>query len=108
MLTIKNEGLEVSESLAENHLSEPPNPGKEFFRIYPNPSTGVFTLDFQTTENSHDATILIYNTMGKRVTEIQVQLEKQHQINLSSQKPGIYLVRVVCAEKTGTIRIIKQ
>lgn len=61
----------------------------EFIKIYPNPSTGVFIINFHETENH----IQIINLMGSVVFE-QIYYQTEVQIDLSNLIEGIYIAKI--------------
>jgi photosystem II stability/assembly factor-like uncharacterized protein len=85
-----------------------PDAGTIQFRLYPNPTTGTFTL-----EQSGDATVQnlkveIYSMLGERIISDNIIAEKKHQFMLGNVPTGIYLVRILAGEKFETIKLIKQ
>ena len=60
--------------------------------VYPNPSTGVFTMQLSGT--SRQSTVEVYNMVGEKVYSQLTTLNSQFSIDLSNQAPGIYLYRV--------------
>lgn len=65
------------------------------FNIYPNPSNGLFTIDFGTEEKG--AIIEIYNMLGQNA--VNEHLNGKHTIlDLSDNPAGIYLCRIISAQ----------
>ena len=79
-----------------------------FFRIYPNPSTGIFTLELKEVAESSDIAIEIYSLIGEKIAKLNMYTSLTYQINLTDRLPGIYLVKVMQNKKIGTIKLIKQ
>jgi len=79
-----------------------------FFRIYPNPSTGIFTLELEEVAEFSDIVIEIYTLMGEKITKLNTYTSLTYQINLTDRLPGIYLVKVMQNKKIGSIKLIKQ
>ncbi len=80
-----------------------------FFRVYPNPTKGDFTVEL-TTHEFFDApiTIEVIGMRGetlKRITDIN---QHQHQLSLKGHHPGVYMIRVQCGDVIGIERIIKR
>lgn len=76
-------------------------------RIYPNPFNPATTVVLQS-QQSADARIEVFNMAGQRVYAAGLRLQPgatPHQLNLSRQSSGIYLVRVSAAGQTQQARI---
>jgi hypothetical protein len=67
--------------------------------IYPNPSTGIFTI----TTNQQIQIIKIYNLIGELIIQTKSQT-----IDLTDQPNGIYLVQIETDRTTFNQKIIKQ
>jgi ligand-binding sensor domain-containing protein len=85
---------------------------KEAINIYPNPSNGIFTLQFlgdvSPSLNSHNI-VEVYNVLGEKVSSISSQVD-ENIINLSNQPNGVYLYRVVSenGDLAGEGKIVVQ
>lgn len=73
------------------------------FRIFPNPSTGQFTL--QNVNLPDENKIEVYNMIGEWVYEAKIY-DKQTTIDLSYQPPGVYILYLGSAEKTIVRKLI--
>ncbi len=82
-LVTENNNLEIS----NNNIS-----------IYPNPTTGVFTIKAEEVES-----IEVINIQGK-----QIYKGKETEIDLSTQPKGIYIIKVITDKQTITQKLIKQ
>jgi len=69
------------------------NHPRQNFEIYPNPTTGVLFIknDNNTQKN---ATINIFNILGKKVYSEKMNLERVSTINFSSMKGGAYFIEI--------------
>lgn len=78
--------------------------------LYPNPSTGSFTVEAALGENETSADILVYNLSGAEVYRMQAPVTNgaiQETINLNSgTAEGIYLVKIIGNEQTITRSIV--
>jgi hypothetical protein len=78
------------------------------FKIYPNPTTGIFTLEHQYDKTYGNAALEIYNMHGEKVLISAMTGVKKKLFSLSELPPGIYLVRIVSGDLTETAKLIKQ
>ncbi|MDP1621234.1 MAG: T9SS type A sorting domain-containing protein [Bacteroidales bacterium] len=84
------------------------NPPNVLFRVYPNPTTGEFTLEIDPSLAYSKTTVQIFSFLGKEVLRNEMKGMKKERFSLQDSPPGIYLVRLVCDEKTGTAKIIRK
>jgi hypothetical protein len=70
--------------------------------IYPNPSTGIYTIDL-----NEDAQVEVYDMLGKVVYKREAQ-EGKSTIDISNYQAGIYLLHVKSENGSVTKKIIKQ
>ena len=64
--------------------------GNELFKIYPNPSNGIMTVEITSIESNQR--LFIYNQMAQLVSEVRVKAGK-NQINISELPKGMYFIR---------------
>ena len=68
---------------------------KEGISVYPNPSTGKFTLQAKS-EKLRAKSVVVYNVLGLRVlTEILRSTQDDKVMDLSNQPNGVYLYRLI-------------
>lgn len=72
------------------------------FSIYPNPTSGIFTLEY-----NEPAMLEILDLTG-RVVESFIHKGVQSQIDLKNQTSGIYFIRIVTQHQTLTKRLVIQ
>jgi hypothetical protein len=75
--------------------------------IFPNPSSGVFTIHTETL-NNEEQYIEVYNMLGSKVRTSAKSKLSAYTVNLSDQPKGIYFVKVYTGEKVTTRKIIVQ
>jgi len=87
-----------------------PLDGKDvvMFRVFPNPTTGMFNLELAGTVDGQSCSVEIYTLMGKRVISEQLFDGTQHQFDLSSRPKGIYIVRVTVGEQIEIEKLVKH
>lgn len=70
-----------------------------FLSIYPNPNTGIFTIDVGVFEQVN---LEIYNISGQRVLQ-KILIQNITKIDLSGHAKGIYLVRITNKNTNETV-----
>lgn len=65
------------------------------FKVYPNPSTGTFTVEGTALEQA-DRSIKVFDMQGRTITQVPMNHDKA-QLDLSTNGPGIYLLMVMDA-----------
>ncbi|MBK7130355.1 MAG: T9SS type A sorting domain-containing protein [Crocinitomicaceae bacterium] len=75
--------------------------------IYPNPSTGIFTLDFGQFV-SGETFISVRDITGRIIFTYQLTDDNMTQIDLASFADGTYYVQIVSGENTKVIAVVKK
>lgn len=96
-----NPGQNMKETL-EVPVISPDN----IFDCYPNPSNGRFTLRLASETGEIPTAVYIYNLTGAEILNSAIYSGKYHEFSLEGQPAGIYLVRVLQNERSGTRKII--
>ena len=78
------------------------------FRIYPNPTNGNFTVELFEKPEVTPALIEVYDMMGSKLLEAEIQSGRTHLFSLGDQVPGIYLVKVLQNNHAGVGKIVRQ
>jgi len=78
------------------------------FKIYPNPTTGIFSLELTGEASIGNVAIEIYGIWGEKVITHSLTGERKHEFSLSDKPVGVYFVRVISGNKAETVKIIKQ
>ena len=81
---------------------------KTLFRVYPNPTTGDFTLEITQRHTDSPYTIEIYGVRGEIIMRYDHLMEWQHHLSLRGHQPGLYMIRVQLGDEMGVERIIKR
>ncbi|MDP5169334.1 MAG: T9SS type A sorting domain-containing protein [Bacteroidia bacterium] len=77
--------------------------------VYPNPSTGVFTVTAQDLDVAQAATITVLNAMGQVVFTKEVRgSELRTDIDLSKMPQGMYVLSIKNGNKVSVGKIIKE
>ena len=94
-----NDGVDCSSlSLEDNILGNS-------VQFYPNPTKDNLTIE---NTNLTDFNIEIFDILGKEVFSINNKGVRNQNINLSSLKTGVYLMRITADNQTITKRLVKQ
>lgn len=80
---------------------------QQFFSLFPNPTTGTFTLQLKEATETVIA-VEIYSMLGERILQTQISGQQQYEFDLSSRPGGVYLVRVVRGDEVGVEKVVKQ
>jgi hypothetical protein len=84
-------------------------PQEVSFRVYPNPTPGVFTLEL--TGYDQEATIVVdvFGLRGETIRRKELSGAQQlHTLSIEGYQPGMYFIRVVSGQQVGVERIIKR
>jgi|694.fasta_scaffold03625_2 hypothetical protein len=91
---------DITQSLEENE-------DKLVFKIFPNPSNGEVTVEFQDERFIQGASIQVFNQMGQMVFEKNANLLKSQTIDLSELKNGFYVLQVNQGQAKSFGKLIK-
>ncbi|MEI6435813.1 MAG: GEVED domain-containing protein, partial [Bacteroidota bacterium] len=102
-------GMQASLATVKSGIAEFSfNSSESLFRVYPNPTTGDFTLEILDDIGYVKASVDIFNVRGEMVFKSDVSGQTAYELSLSGQPVGMYLVRIVVGGKSESARIIKQ
>ncbi|MFK5854731.1 MAG: PKD domain-containing protein [Bacteroidota bacterium] len=74
------------------------------FRIYPNPGTGIFVIQFATADE-HEVDIMVTNAEGQIISSEKITRNKgSFVLNLGNQPDGLYIVTI----NSGTNNVVKK
>ncbi len=77
------------------------------FMIYPNPTAGIFTLEFPDPVVSSAILAELYNVTGERLIMNELPAVNKHLFDITLIPKGVYLLRVTIDHKSGIARIVK-
>jgi hypothetical protein len=77
------------------------------FSLWPNPTTGKFTLEQTGDTGSKTVKVVIYGMHGEKVITRDLSGEKKYELSIAELPVGLYFVKVVSGEYTRTIKLIK-
>ncbi|KAF5033886.1 hypothetical protein DSECCO2_601990 [anaerobic digester metagenome] len=76
------------------------------FSIYPNPSNGAFSLQFDNPDVNAECVICVYNALGERVYNVPKKMQNEILLDLQEMNAGLYYV-VVTAEGKTLSRVVE-
>ncbi|MEI7727272.1 MAG: T9SS type A sorting domain-containing protein, partial [Bacteroidota bacterium] len=80
---------------------------KASFKLWPNPTTGKFILEQTDGSPDGNVAVAIYGMHGEKVMTKELTGQKQYELSIEGFPAGLYFVKVVAGEYTGTIKLIK-
>jgi len=84
-----------------------PENGKRLFKVYPNPTQSLITIDHGNADNS--GTIEVINLVGQSVmTTTLNHYISETTIDMSSLQSGIYFIKITSGNYTETTKVIKN
>jgi len=105
--------IKSAEFMAENTSESEIVPTQTALKIYPNPTTGLFTIEYSLTGNAEQSQVfIVYDLLGQEKLRIQIDETNTAgtvQVDLSSFANGVYLI-VLITDNTviSTNRIVLQ
>jgi hypothetical protein len=99
-------GAPAKPAVAAGKQDKPVNPNN-FFRVYPNPTTGTFTLALKGYVPSERTSVEIFNMKGEKVLSDEMTDQLKHDFSLSGLPAGLYFIKVSAGELNGSSRIVK-
>ena len=87
---------------------QPLTPGQPFFKVYPNPTTGIFIVERSDKRSSGNIQVEIYRMQGGKLLTKDAAGIGAHEFDLSGQPAGINFVRLVSGNQTETVKVIRQ
>jgi hypothetical protein len=97
-------GLEICSSQAVLGVG---NYAFDDFKLFPNPSNGIFILKFRS-EETEDVEIFVYDVLGRNIASdiFKNSLNSfDEQINLSKLSKGIYILRIKKGNRIASRKI---
>jgi hypothetical protein len=77
-------------------------------RIFPNPTTGRFTIEFTEWHNDETAIIELRGIHGELVTSQQIRSGNKYIISVENRPTGVYFLRVISGKTAQTFKIVKK
>jgi hypothetical protein len=77
------------------------------FKLYPNPNTGVFTIEQTSGSLIETIGVEIYGMHGNKMMTERITGDNRHEFNVTDLPAGIYFVRIVAENHSETIKLVK-
>lgn len=77
-------------------------------KIYPNPSSGKFTLLLDQSIENPKGSIQILGLLGNQILNQEFENTNQFDFDLTGYQSGIYIIRVINGDQTETVKLFKQ
>ena len=76
-------------------------------KIYPNPSNGIFNIEF---EDQQAQQVMVSDVMGRIVFESQLKAssEERFTLDLTNQAPGVYIITLIYGNRSEQHKVIVQ
>lgn len=85
-----------------------PVPQNSLFTIYPNPTSGEFTLELKGEPLESAVQVEIFGIHGERLLSSDLQMARKQVFSLASKPTGVFIVHVRSGSVSETVRIIKK
>jgi hypothetical protein len=76
------------------------------FRIYPNPTSGQFTIEQTGNKPADHVKVEVIGTIGGRILSTELSGFTKHELSIRGNAPGIYFVKITSEDKSQTVKII--
>jgi hypothetical protein len=81
---------------------------QKFFTVYPNPTSGTFTLALKGYIPGETCHVEVYSMKGEKFISAVMKDQMNQEFSLAGRAAGIYLVRLISESGTGVARVIKM
>ncbi|MBL4604247.1 MAG: T9SS type A sorting domain-containing protein [Flavobacteriaceae bacterium] len=97
------EGIMIDDMVVNGTLSVNNNEFSNIVSVYPNPSNGIFNIQWP---NNEKTTISVYNYLGQKISEHKNITSGSYSLDLSNQSKGLYLLKINSNGKLASKKII--
>ncbi len=97
----------IAKSTGEETTSISELTSSQSIRAYPNPTTGIFTVEVKGDDNAVMTKVEIFTISGMKVKTVNIDNERKHEFNLSGLNTGIYFIHVFTNERSEILKIVK-
>ncbi|MDR1679842.1 MAG: T9SS type A sorting domain-containing protein [Prevotellaceae bacterium] len=96
----------IGDEIPQDELSET-NGALQTVQVYPNPTTGVVFVDVALLPEDGKATLTVFDTGGKIVTN-HSHVETNNRVDFTNTPNGIYMLRLTVEGKSRVWKVIKK
>jgi len=87
----------------------PSSSTKQYFKVFPNPTTGDVTIELDPVWSSGQTIIELFEIQGKKIMSATMKKDEvRHVFSLNANPPGIYFIRVISGNQAETKKVIRQ
>jgi hypothetical protein len=77
------------------------------FTLYPNPTTGNFTIEMKGEQINRKMTVEVYGMHGEKIMTGAWVGEKKHEFGIMNQPHGLYFVKIITQGYSTTFKLVK-
>ena len=78
------------------------------FKIFPNPTTGNFTLELHGEIPAEYISVDLYGILGEKMMTTSLNGKNRHEFSLSGKPAGVYFLRIISGSKSEIAKILKN
>jgi len=78
------------------------------FKIFPNPTTGKFTLELQGEIQAGNVSVELYGILGEKMMTTSLNGKSRHEFSLSGKPAGVYFIRIITGNKSEIVKVLKN
>jgi len=80
---------------------------QDFYRLYPNPTSGSFVVEMIGEGEEAVVHATITNLLGSEILKRSMPVMPRYEFDLSDRQPGVYLVRITRGTQTAITKVIR-
>ena len=89
----------------ENQL--PVNTDLTYFTLYPNPTSGNFTVEEKGEAEYDNVKIEVFSMTGDRLMSTELHGQRKHEFMTNGLPGGLYFIKVIANEHVETFKLVK-
>jgi len=78
------------------------------FKVFPNPTSGKFTVQLEESAGNNQGYIQILGMLGNQIIFKELENSSQFNFDLTNQKSGIYIIRIIIGDHAESTKLFKQ